>query len=64
MAAVAFNFQVFFLYYNCSGVIMFMLYQRAENVSYFYCQVLIKLVIEMKGGKNKDKEALIEIVLN
>jgi hypothetical protein len=25
---------------------------------------LIKLVIEMKGGKNKDKEALIEIVLN
>ena len=41
-----------------------MLYQRTKNVNYFYCQVSIKLVIQMKKeNKTKDKEALIEIVL-
>lgn len=48
MAAVAFNSHVSSLYYNCPGVNIYMLYQRTENVNYFYCQILIKLVIEKK----------------
>ena len=54
---------VSFLYYNCSDVIIYILYQRTKNVNYFYCQVSTKLVIQMKTeNKTKDKEALIEIV--
>ena len=56
-------FHVSFLYYNCSDVIMYMIYQPTKNVNYFYCQVFTKLVIQMKKeNKTKDKEALIEII--